>query len=153
MKISKFKPKKGQTDFTEIRWAPVINCILKYRRKILLIQRSADMRLYPNYWNGISGFLDDSKGLKQKIEEELREEAGLSKRNIVSMKFGQIFDQEEPKYKKTWIVHPVLITVNTDKIQPDWEACAFRWIKPREAKKHRLLPGFVRVLRSLALVK
>lgn len=150
---AKFRPRKGQTDFTHIRWAPVVNCVLKYKGKILLVQRSSTMRLYPNYWNGISGFLDDSKSLREKVAEEIREEAGLGKRSIVSVTLGRIFDQEEPKYKKTWIVHPVLVAVNTDKVKRDWEAQAFKWIKPSEAKQFKLLPGFGKVLRALSLAR
>ena len=148
-KEKKFKPKKGQTDFTDIRWAPVINCVVEHKGKILLVERSASMRLYPLHWNGISGFLDDSKSLKEKVEEELREELGLSKNKIISIKIGAIMDQEAPKYKKTWIVHPVRVAVNTDKITLDWEAQNFKWIKPSEAKKLKLLPGFDLVLKAL----
>ena len=66
-KSRKFVPAPGQTDFTNIRFAPVINCVLKYKNKILLVQRSKELRLYPDYWNGISGFLDDDKSLNDKF--------------------------------------------------------------------------------------
>lgn len=148
MKEKKFKPKPGQVDFTNIRWAPVINCVLKYKNNILIVQRSAEMRLYPSYWNGISGFLDDNKSLEEKVSQELKEETGLSKDNIISIEYGQIFEQDEPKYNKTWIVHPILVTVNTDNIELDWEAKTFQWIKPNEAFKLNLLPGFDKVLEA-----
>lgn len=144
-----FIPKQGQVDFTHIRWAPVVNCVVKYKNKILLVQRSKNMRLYPEYWNGISGFLDDKKSLNEKMWQEIREELGLAKKNILSIRLGQVFDQEEPKYKKTWIVHPVLVTVNTDKIKLDWEAQNHQWITPNKAEKLKLLPGFDQVLISL----
>lgn len=147
-KEKKFKPKPGQTDFTHIRWAPVINCVVKYKDKILVVERSPGMTLYPGYWNGISGFLDDQKNLKEKVAEELKEEIGLGKKNILSTKLGQIFHQEAPKYRKTWIVHPILVTVNTDKVTLDWEAKNYTWIKPSEAKKLKLLPGFDDVLKT-----
>ncbi|MES2215878.1 MAG: NUDIX domain-containing protein [Patescibacteria group bacterium] len=147
----KFKPKKGQVDFTHIRWAPVINCILQYRNKILLIQRSEKMRLYPGYWNGVSGFLDDDKDLEEKVYEELREELGLSKKNILDIKLGRIFDQDERKYKKTWIVHPVLVKVNADKVRLDWESSNYQWVTPKDARKLKLLPGFENVLEALGL--
>ena len=107
------------------------------------------MRLYPGHWNGISGFLDDNKSLKEKVWEELKEEVGLSKKHIVSINPGTVFDQEEPKYKKTWIVHPVLVKVNTDKIKLDWEAQNYKWLKLAEVKKLKLLPGFDQVLKAL----
>lgn len=147
--MKKFRPKPGQVDFTNIRWAPVINCVLKYKNKILIVERNKDMRLYPGYWNGISGFLDDNKSLKEKIIEELKEEVSLSKKNIISIKLGQIFDQEESKYKKTWIVHPVLVEVNTDNIKLDWEVQNYKWVKISELKNFKLLPGFDLVIKSL----
>ena len=144
----RFIPKPGQVDFTNVRWAQVLNCVLFFNGKILLVQRSKNMRLYPGYWNGISGFLDDHKSLDQKVYEELREEVGFSRRNINSIKLGRILLQEAPKYKKTWIVHPVLVKVNTDKIILDWEAQKYMWLKPSEAYKVKLLPGFRETLRE-----
>lgn len=149
MAQKKFKLRPGQTDFTRIRWAPVINCVLKYKNKILIVRRSKAMRLYPGYWNGISGFLDDGKSLKEKVYEEVAEEAGLDKKHIRSVRLGKIFDQDEPKYKKTWIVHPVLVEVNTDAVVLDWEAQNFKWLKPDDAKKLKLMPGFDAVLQAL----
>ncbi|MBI2474375.1 MAG: NUDIX domain-containing protein, partial [Candidatus Taylorbacteria bacterium] len=80
-----FKPRPGQVDFTYARYAPVINCVLKYGDKILLVERSPKMRLYPGLWNGIAGFLDDGKTLEEKVQEEIKEETGLSKEHIVKI--------------------------------------------------------------------
>ena len=111
------------------------------------------MRLYPSYWNGIAGFLDDQKSLKEKIYQEIKEETGLSSKQVLSVKFGIIFNQEAPKYKKTWIVHPVLVQVSTDDIKLDWEAVRHKWIHPKDVKKLKLLPGFNQVLKALSLIK
>ena len=151
MKEKRFKPIKGQVDYTNIRWAPVINCVLRYKGKFLLVQRNKGMKLYPSYWNGLSGFLDDNKSLKEKVFQELKEEVGLSEKDILSIKIGKIFDQDEPKYKKTWIVHPVLVNVKTNEIKLDWEAQDYRWVNLKEIKEMKLLPGFGDVLKSLFL--
>lgn len=148
-----FKPRSDQVDFTNIRWTPVVNCVVQYKNKILLVKRNKNMRLYPGYWTGVSGFLDDKKSLKEKVEEELREELGIQKKNILSIKLGGIFDQEAKKYKKTWIVHAVKAEVSTDQITLDWEAENYQWLKPSEAMSQRLLPGFEEVLRALFRVK
>ena len=148
-KAKKFKAKKGQVDFTHARFAPVINCVVRFRGKVLVVQRSENLNFYPGYWNGVSGFLDDSRSLEQKVKDELKEELGIHSKNIKRIKFGAIFDQEEPKYKKTWIVHPVLVEVSTDKIKLDWEAQNYIWIASSDAKKLKLLPGFDRVLANL----
>lgn len=149
-KVPKFKLKRGQTDYTNTRWSPVINCVLKYKNKILLVERNPSIHFYPSYWNGISGFLDDQRNLKEKVKDELQEELGINKENILKIQLGEIFDQEEPKYKKTWIVHPVLVEVSTNKIKLDWEAKNYKWINPQEVFKLKLLPGFDKVLEKLS---
>ena len=148
-----FKLKRGQTDYTNIRWAPVMNCVVMHDGKLLLVQRSKTLNFYPGYWNGISGFLDDTKSLEEKVKEELREELGIQAKDVISIKLAEVFDQDEPKYKKTWIVHPVLVKVKTDKISLDWEAKKFVWTSAQEAKKMKLLPGFNMVLKKVSKLK
>ncbi len=147
--IPKFIAKKGQIDYTNIRYAPVINCVVRHNSLILMVQRNSKMNLYPSFWNGISGFLDDNKSIEEKVKEELEEEIGLKKEDILSIYRGQVFDQEEEKYNKTWIVHPILVDIKTNKIKLDWEAQNHKWIKVEQAKEFDLLPGFDRVLKSL----
>jgi len=145
-----FKPKSGQIDYTNARWAPVINCVLKHENKLLVVQRSSNLNFYPGYWNGISGFLDDQRSLNQKISDELSEELGIRKSKIKRIRLGEIFDQEEPRYKKTWIVHPALVDVTTNIINLDWEARNYKWLTLAEIKKLKLLPGFSEVLKRLS---
>lgn len=144
-----FKPQDGQVDFTNIRYAPVINCVVRHNNTILIVQRNSKMRLYPNFWNGISGFLDDGRSIEEKVKDELREELGIGASDIISIHRGLVFDQEEEKYNKTWIVHPILVDVKTNKIKLDWEAQNYKWIKIEDAKTFDLLPGFDKVLASL----
>ncbi len=148
-KEPEFKPQKGQVDYTHIRYAPVINCVLRNNNKILIVQRSSHMRLYPGFWNGISGFLDDQRSIEEKVYDELREELGIHSSDITTIYRGSVFDQEESAYNKTWIVHPVLVDVKTDKIKLDWEAQNYKWIQVEEIRKFDLLPGFDQVLKVL----
>lgn len=144
----KFHPKRGQVDYTHARFAPVINCVVQNGNKFLIVKRNSAMRLYPGYWNGIAGFLDDRKSFEEKVKEELREEAGIKARDILSIKLGEIFDLDDPKYRKTWIVHPVLVKVKTKRITLDWEAEDYRWILPREIKRFNTTPNFKKVLKT-----
>jgi predicted NUDIX family phosphoesterase len=144
-----FKAREGQVDYTNMRYAPVINCVVRHNDAILIVQRNSKMRLYPNFWNGISGFLDDRRSIEEKVKDELREELGIEANDIISIHRGPVFDQEEEKYGKTWIVHPILVDVKTDKIKLNWEAQNYKWIKVEEAKTFDLLPGFDKVLTSL----
>ena len=149
MKRVIFKPKPGQIDYTNTRWAPVINCVVKHKNKLLVVKRSKELNFYPGYWNGISGFLDDQRNLAEKVSDELKKELGMLKTEIKRIRLGEIFDREEAKYKKTWIVHPVLVEVKTDKIKLDWEARNYQWLTLQEIKKLKLLPGFSEVLKKL----
>ena len=148
MSEPKFMPQKGQVDYTNIRYCPVINSILQYKDKILLAQRSPELRLYPGYWSGISGFLDDQKSVEQKVIQEIGEETGLMPKHIVSIKRGSIFYQEAEDYKKTWIVFPVLVEVSSDQIKLDWEAQTYKWTTVHEARKMKIMPGFQDVLNA-----
>jgi len=147
--MKKFKPTKNQTDYTNIHWCPVINCVLEFKGKILIVQRNKKLNFYPNYWNGISGFLDDKKSLIQKIKIEIKEELKIGAKDISSIELGKIFHEKAPKYNKTWIVHPVLVRVKNDKIKLDWEAQDFRWINIEEIKNYKLLPGFSSVIKEI----
>lgn len=145
-----FKPKDGQIDYTNIYWAPVINCVVKHGDRILLVKRSDELNFYPGYWNGISGFLDDERSLEEKVRDELEEEIGLGERDILSIKLCGVFHQEAPEYKKNWIVHPVLVEVKSDRVKLDWESEEYRWIKLSEARQYKLLPGFDKALEAVS---
>lgn len=146
MAEAKFVPRDGQVDYTQIRYAPVINCVVKHESKILLVRRSLELRLYPGYWNGVSGFLDDARSVEEHVYKELEEELGIGKVHVKKITRGQVLVQEAPEYNKTWLVFPILVIVDTDKISLDWEAQKAEWLDPKEAKKLNLLPGFDQVL-------
>lgn len=143
-----FKPKLGQTDYTNARWAPVISCIVKHGEKILIVKRSKDMNIYPGLWNGIGGFLDDEKSLEEKIKEELNEETGINENEIISIKHGEIFDLDDPAIGKTWIIYPALVEVATDNIVLDWEAEEYRWVDYGELKNFEVTAGFGKVVKN-----
>ena len=146
---SEFRPKPGQIDFTNVTRVPVVNCVVRFKDKILLVKRSGGMKFYPNYWNGISGFLDDDQTIEEKVMEELTEELGIEEDDIVSMEKGGIIEYEDSAYKKTWLIHPVLVDLDTDDVKIDWEAREFKWVTKEELNNFELLPGFDKVAESL----
>lgn len=146
MSVAKFVPKPGQVDYTDIRYCPTINCVVLFGGKILLVQRHSELKLYPTYWNGISGFLDDAQSIEDKVKEELLEELFIDESQIKSIKRGDILVQESKEYKKTWLVFPILVEVKTDKYKLDYEAQDAKWINPKAALRLKLVPGFNDVL-------
>lgn len=138
----KFVPKPGQTDYTNIRYAPVVNTVVTHGGKVLLVQRSSDMRLYPNYWNGVSGFLDDRRSIEDKVTQELSEELGIAPGDIEGLERGRIILQEAPEYSKTWFIVPVLARITRLTFRLDWEAQRAKWYTCDEIDGLDLLPGF-----------
>lgn len=141
-----FVPKAGQTDYTNIRYAPVVNVVVAQAGKILLVQRSRDLRFYPGFWHCVAGFLDDSQSIEDKAREELREELGLTAADILGLERAQPVLVEAPEYAKTYLVVPVMARVNTAGFTLDWEASRARWVTPAQARRLKLVPGFAEVL-------
>jgi NADH pyrophosphatase NudC (nudix superfamily) len=146
MNEPKFVPKPGQVDYTNIRYAPALDVIVVHDSKILLAKRSANRRLYPNYWATIDGFLDDDKSIEEKAYEELLEEVGIVRSDVTSITRGQVMIQEDAAIGKTWLIVPVLAQVKTDKFTLDWEASEARWFAPKEVAELDLLPGALDVI-------
>lgn len=144
MSQPKFIPKPGQVDYTNIRYAPVVNTVVTYDGKIFCVKRSPDMRLYPNHWDWICGFLDDSKSIEEKAREELNEELGLQGDDIESLTRGNPWIDEAPQYEKTWLIVPVLAKVKRDTFTLDWEASEGRWFEPGELTKLKMPHGALR---------
>lgn len=141
-----FIPVAGQVDFTNIRWCPVVNCVVCYEDLFLLVERSASMRLYPNYWNGISGFIDSCKSLEEIVRTELQEELGLTSGYIESIELRGVTHQPAPDIGKDWIVHAVKVIVTSQEVTLDWEAQQYQWCTKQDLKEKQLLPGFDAVL-------
>ena len=144
-----FVAKPGQKDFTNEKRAPVINCVVQCGGKILVVRRSTRMNFYPGFWNGVSGFLDDERGVEEKVKEELLEELGIGERNIIEIIEGIPFEQEDLKYGKTWIVHPVLVKVSANTVMPNWEIEDYKWIDAEEVETFELVPGFEKVVNAV----
>ena len=137
----KFIPKPGQVDYTNIRYVPTVNSIVTHDGKILCVKRSPDLRLFPNYWDWVCGFLDDNKSIEDKAREELSEELGLTDKDIVSFKRGEPILEETPQYHKTWFIIPLLVEVRTEAYTLLEEASEAGWFEPQELKKLNLVPG------------
>ncbi len=139
-------PKPGQVDYTNIRYAPVLDVVVTRAGKILLAKRSADRRMHPNCWAAVAGFLDDNSDIETKALEELDEELSIGQNHVVNLTRGNITLRDDPEYHKTWLIVPVLAEVNTDTVTLDWEASEARWFKPDEITKLSLMPGMLQVI-------
>ncbi len=132
-KLPKFSD--GRIDYSSSETAPIITVFIKYKDKILLLKRSNKVSSYQGKWNTVSGYLDDFKSLRAKAIEEVNEELGVTKNNILSFHLGKFYKLSDIRIHKVWLVHPVLIKLkNKPDIKLDWEHTEYRWIKKEELK-------------------
>ncbi|MFH0890556.1 MAG: NUDIX domain-containing protein [Candidatus Liptonbacteria bacterium] len=143
----KFKPRPGQTDYTDIREAPVINSLVECAGRMLLVRRSQRLSYYPGYWSGISGFLDDGQSPEEKLKDEIKEELGLSDGDIQSIELGESFRAEDKRYSKDWIVHPLRAVILKKELHLNWEADEFVWILSHDIYNYDLVPGYDHIVR------
>lgn len=144
----------GRIDYTHSPAAPVINCFVVYKGKILLLKRSDKVLAYKGMWNSIGGFLDELKPLREKVLEELREELGISESQVGSMHFSEPMEYHDASVGRTWIIHPVRCELKAEpKIQLDWEHTEYQWVTPAQIKSMPVIPGLDQVWGKVSLEK
>jgi len=139
----KFVLKKGQIDYRRRTIVPVVNCLLMHRGRLLLVKRTHQTRFYPGYWHCIAGFLDDNKNVLQKAREEIYQETGIRRKDIVYLKSKKIVSAYDHRYRKQWIIHYVLAQVKTEVVKLDWEATEYKWVRLDQfCGMRKLIPAF-----------
>src|SRR3989338_9189804 len=79
----------GRIDYTHAAEAPVLNCFVLHKGKLLLLLRSGEVGWMKNRWHIVAGFLDEERTLREKIIEELEEELGIAEHSIADMAVGE----------------------------------------------------------------
>lgn len=140
----------GRIDYHSSDKALVLTCFVEYAGKILLLKRSDQVGTYRGLWNSVAGYIDEAVPLEDKIREELREELGLGKDAIASLRVGKMYDFFDPGIGKTWFIVPCLATLAAEPhLQLDWEHTEYRWIGPEELGSFPVVPGLERSLQAV----
>lgn len=149
-KLAKKLPKfpDGRINYSNSDTALVLTIFIKYKEEILILKRSNKVSTYQGRWNTVAGYIDEIKPIHDKIFEEINEEIGVKKDNILSQRIGKSYTFKDMKVNKTWIVCPVLVELkNKPNIKLDWEHTEYKWIKPDELKKFNIVPKIEESLR------
>ena len=145
-KLPKFPD--GRIDYSNSDSAAVITVFIKYKDEILILKRSDKVSTYQGRWNTVAGYLDELKPIYEKILEEINEEIGVKKENILSYKIGKSYTFKDIKVNKTWIVYPVIVELkNKPDIKLDWGHTEYKWIKPDELIKYKMVSKIEESLR------
>ena len=149
-KLPKFSD--GRIDYSHSDKAPVLTCFVRFRDKILLLKRSSKVRAYQGKWNTVAGYLDESKPIREKVFDELKEELGILQKDILRIKVGLPYEFFDSDISKTWIVHPALVELKQKpNIKLNFEHTEYKWINPFDIKKYKTPPAFEESLRRVLL--
>lgn len=151
MKKPDFKLRPEQVDMMKLRYCPVVGCPVVFEGSILLVQRSQEVAFYKGYWSGPFGFLDDQRTVEQKVRQEILEEVGLRRRDIISVDVGEPFTSENRRGRKVFIVFPAKVEVRSSKITTDWEARNYTWVENVTLSRCHIVPNFYKVLENFGL--
>lgn len=126
-----------------------VSCILLYDEKILLLKRSYRVKTNRGLWSVVAGEVEGDP--YRTALNEIEEETGLAKSEIVFILRGKPFDVSLTKNSMTTI-HPFLFSTIKNEIRLNWEHDEFRWISPKAIEELKLVPRFSDMLRSIALI-
>lgn len=143
----------GRINYSNSNIAPVINVVVQYQNKILLLKRSEKVNSYKGKWNTLGGYLDEVKPVREKVEEELGEELKINNLEKTKFSYGEIYEFHDKEIGKTWIIQPVLVEfARRPNIKLDWEHTDARWIFPKEITKFDCVPKIERIFKTLGLI-
>lgn len=148
-KLPKF-PGTDRIDYHSSEVAPVITVFVEHGGRVLLMKRSDKVRTYKGKWNTVAGYLDTLEPLRDKINEELREEIGIRPQDVESIKLGEKYTFTDKEIGLTWITYPLLVSLKRKPdIKLEEEHTEHRWIKPEEIKNFDIVPKIDLALKRL----
>jgi len=133
----------------------VVTCLLVNNEgKLLILKRSDKVGTYKGLWSGVAGYVEENETPYETAIKELKEEAGLDKKdfNLVK-KLDSIHFTDNYKGKRyDWEIFPFLFrTEKKKKIDIDWEHLEYRWIPPSDIIKYDTVPHFKEIVSKLLL--
>jgi 8-oxo-dGTP pyrophosphatase MutT (NUDIX family) len=130
----------------------VVSCILKWKNKILILQRSEEVGTYKRLWGGITGFIESDERPLMTAYKEILEEVGISEDEInLKISLEPIsFTDSYNGIAYTWVVHPfVFILKFKPIIQLDWEHITYEWIDPIDIVKYDTVPMLREIVQKI----
>ena len=122
--------------------------IVKHMDKVLILKKSPNDWNYTGKWSFCSGYVKEFEAAEDTALREIKEETGLIAKIL---RKGTLFEIEDHKKGKKWVVTPFLCRVNSGKVKLDHENTEFRWIDFKDIKNYDTVPGLKKDLKVLGL--
>ncbi|GBD10452.1 hypothetical protein HRbin23_00094 [bacterium HR23] len=120
---------------------PVVTAFLMHEGKILLLQRSQQVRTFPGRWAGVSGSIPPGVDPLAQAYQEIWEETGIPAEGLALCGQGQPFLVRDEEGRE-WLVHPFAFCVRErGAVRLDWEHTQMRWVEPEAMRTLPTLPG------------
>lgn len=139
----------GRIDYSTSPVAPVLNLVVSFENKVLLLKRSEQVLEYKGKWNSLGGYLDEVKAVEDKMYEELYEELKIAKDMVKRLTVGETREVQDHNIGRTWYIVPGLAELQTlPAIQLDFEHTEFAWVLPEEVSMYDTVPGLDKLILS-----
>jgi translation initiation factor 2B subunit (eIF-2B alpha/beta/delta family)/8-oxo-dGTP pyrophosphatase MutT (NUDIX family) len=108
--------------------------------RVLLGERSEDVRTYPGHWAAISGSVEEAGPLEQAYRE-IEEEAGLVRSDVQLRSEGWPVRFTDWDLGTVWVVHPYRFRCDApERVRRDWEHIRFDWVEPERIRDLQTVP-------------
>jgi ADP-ribose pyrophosphatase YjhB (NUDIX family) len=115
---------------------------------ILILKRAPLVHVNPGLWSPVSGRVERALSPERQALEEIREETGIEGRHLQLIRTGKKFIlQVNPSVRAS--VQPYLFRSRTRRVHLNWENSKFRWVKPTNLSRFKLIPRFDLTLKAL----
>ncbi len=139
----------GRIDYSTSPVAPVLNLVVSFENKVLLLKRSEQVLEYKGKWNSLGGYLDEVKAVEDKMYEELYEELKIAKDMVKRLTVGETREVQDHNIGRTWYIVPGLVELQTlPAIQLDFEHTEFAWVLPEEVSMYDTVSGLDKLILS-----
>ena len=127
----------------------VITAFLRHNGKVLLLQRSSEVRTYKGSWASVSGHLERDTPL-ERAYVEIEEETGLKEEQLRLITHAVPLEIVDNNIKRHWRIYPFLFEVEDESpgIVTDWEHRDWRWVEPEELRRFATVPRLVETLQK-----
>jgi 8-oxo-dGTP diphosphatase len=116
----------------------VVAAVIPYKNKVLLLQRSANEKIFPNLWELPSGKRENFESSIKAIKREVKEETGLNIEIIRPINIFEYKIQKTKIIKDTTQINFLVKIKGKNKVKISKEHQDFAWVYKKDLFKYKI---------------